>query len=249
VHIVPLWFQNPGSIYTITRLFWPDWEVFGWPKSPGWFATWPHLHGLLVSVVGLLVAGGITWGVRLLGYFVLRREALGFGDVILMAVIGSFLGWQPALIAFVLAPAFAIVALPIQLLAHRDKYIPYGPYLSLGALATLMGFRWLWGGTGGWGGFGGIFELGPLFVVILLFMAVLFLFTLILVQGGKRLIGLRDHDDEPPPVWTAADQSQYQAGERVDPEFGLWRTNGWPGRQSGRGMLHADRWRHNGHQR
>jgi len=249
VHLVPLWHQNPSSIYTITRLFWPDWEVFRWPPYPGWFQTWPHLHGLLVSVVGLLVAGGVTWGVRLMGYFVLRKEALGFGDVILMAVIGSFLGWQPALIAFVLAPAFAILALPIQLLAHRDRYIPYGPYLSLGALGVLMTFRWLWGGYGRWGGFGGMFELGPLFVVILALMAVLFLLTLMLVQGLKRVIGLRDHEDAPLPVWTAADQTQYQAGERVDPEFGLWRTQGWPGRHSGRGTLHNDRWRHNGHGR
>lgn len=249
VHIVPLWFQDPRSIHSITQLFWPGWQSSTWPEYPGWFNSWPHLHGLLVSVVGLLVAGGVTWGVRLLGYFVLRREALGFGDVILMALIGSFLGWQPALIAFVLAPAFAIAALPIQLLAHRDRYIPYGPYLSLGALAVLMSFRWLWDGIGAWGGFGSMFELGPLFLVLMSLMALLFLLTLMLVQGGKRLIGIPDPPDDLPAEWTAADQSQYQAGERVDPDFGLWRTGGWPGRHSGRGTLHNDRWRHNGHQR
>lgn len=244
VHIVPLWSQNSTQVYTLTRLFAPDCRVDLWPNVPGWFSTWPHLHGLLVSVAGLLVGGGVTWGVRILGQLVLRREAMGFGDVILMAVIGSFLGWQPALMAFVLAPAFAILALPVQLLVHRDRYIPYGPYLSLGAVAVLMAFRPLWSGFGGWGGAGGMFDLGPLLVVILAVMAVLFWGTLILVQGAKRVLGIQDHDEhETLAVWTAADQSQYLAGERADDEFGQWRKPEWPGTSSGRGMLHYRQWR------
>ena len=245
VHIVPLWWQNPPQIFTFTRLFWPEWDTGDWAHSPDWFTTWPHLHGLLVSAVGLLVAGGVTWGVRLLGHFVLRREAMGFGDVILMAVIGSFLGWQPALMAFVLAPAFAIAGLPFQLLSKRERYIPYGPYLSLGALAVLMAFDKLWSGTGTWRGVGSMFELGPLFLAFMLLMAVMFLFTLLLVQGFKSLIGLRDDDDELLDAWTAADQAQYVASERVDHEFGLWRKPEWPGIPAGRGLLHHNHWRQN----
>ncbi|MFO1092473.1 MAG: prepilin peptidase [Planctomycetaceae bacterium] len=243
VHILPLWSQNSQQVFTFTRLFWPDWRVDQWPNVPPWFSAWPHLHGVLVSIVGLLVGGGVTWGVRLLGYWVLRREAMGFGDVVLMAVIGSFLGWQPALLAFVLAPAFALLALPIQLVFHRDRYIPYGPYLSLGALTVLAAFRPLWSGFGGWGGAGMVFELGPLVPVLMAFMAVLFLVTLLFVQGVKRVLGIGDYDDELVPQWTAADQSHYQAGERADEEFGLWRRPEWSGERSGRGTLHYQRWR------
>ncbi|MBL8850353.1 MAG: prepilin peptidase, partial [Planctomycetaceae bacterium] len=243
VHIVPLWCQNSLQVQAISELFWPDWHVELWPNVPAWFSQWPHLHGLLASLGGLVIAGGVTWGVRLLGHLVLRREAMGFGDVVLMALIGSFLGWQPALLAFVLAPAFAIAALPIQLFIHRDRYIPYGPYLSLGALAVLMAFRPLWGGGGSWRGVGAMFELGPLFLVLMTVMAVLFLFTLLLVQGAKRVLGLRDPDEELAAVWTAADQSHYMAGERVDPDNLLWRRSNWPGEKSGRGTLHTDRWR------
>jgi leader peptidase (prepilin peptidase)/N-methyltransferase len=247
VHVVPLWWQNSLQISGFTRLFWPDWNVLAWPNVPAWFTSWPHLHGLLVSVTGLVVAGGVTWGVRLLGYLVLRREAMGFGDVILMALIGSFLGWQPALMAFVLAPAFALVALPIQLFIHRDRYIPYGPYLSLGALAVLMAFRPLWGGFWIFGGARLFFELGPLFVVLMAMMSVLFVLALLLVQGVKRMIGLQDPGEEVQVGWTAADQSQYQSGERADPDFGQWRRVEWPGIKAGRGLLHTDRWRRGGH--
>jgi leader peptidase (prepilin peptidase)/N-methyltransferase len=243
VHVVPLWWQNSSQIDTFTQLFWPDWEVGAWPQTAGWFTTWPHLHGLLVSVAGLIVAGGVTWGVRLLGHFVLRREAMGFGDVILMAVIGSFLGWQPALLAFVLAPGFAIAALPLQMFVKRDRYIPYGPYLSLGALAVLMVFRPLWEGSGDWRGVGWMFELGPIFLGLMLMMAVLFLVALFLVQGAKSLFGLHDRP-ELEFEWTAADQSQYLAGERNDRYTGLWRRPDWPGIPAARGTLHEEQWRH-----
>ena len=39
---------------------------------------------------------------RLIGTFALRREAMGFGDVTLMMMIGTFLGWQACLILFFL---------------------------------------------------------------------------------------------------------------------------------------------------
>jgi leader peptidase (prepilin peptidase)/N-methyltransferase len=243
VHIVPLWSQNPAQVYTLTRLLWPDWNVQQWPAVPAWFSEWPHLHGLLVSLAGLAVGGGVTWGVRLIGYWVLRKEAMGFGDVVLMAVIGSFLGWQPALMAFVLAPAFALLALPIQLFFHPGRYIPYGPYLSLGAIAVLAAFRHLWTGFSGWSGAGSVFELGPVFGVLLVFMAALFLLTLMFVQGVKRVLGFGEPEDEVLVVWTAADQSHYLAGERLDGEQGQWRRRQWPGNASGRGMLHYDYWR------
>lgn len=247
VHILPLWWQSPSQIHTLTRLIRPDWDAASWPTSPAWLTTWPHLHGLLVSLVGLIVAGGVTWGVRLMGQFVLRREAMGFGDVILMAVIGSFLGWQPALMAFVLAPAFAIAGLPFQLFFKRDRYIPYGPYLSLGAVAVLMAFDPLWSGTGTWRGLRSMFELGPLFLVFLAFMALMFVVTLFVVQGVKALIGIRDLEDDLPTEWTGADQAHYLAGERADHQFGLWRRPEWPGIPAGRGVLHETRWRRDNH--
>lgn len=249
VHILPAWSQNPALITSFTRLLWPDVNVGAWPAVPGWFTAHPHLHGLLVSVAGLIVGGGVTWLVRIIGFWVLRREAMGFGDVILMAVIGAFLGWQPALVAFFIAPAVALVLLPVQYLVDRDRYIPYGPYLSLGALVTILAWRPLWGGgtLSGGGRFGGaarIFELGPLLFVFLIVMTVLFVVTLSAVQGIKRLFGWDvSPGDESVAEWTAADQTQYGAGERVDPHTGSWRRAGWPGEAASRGSLHEQRWR------
>ena len=57
---------------------------------------------LLTALIGLVGSGGIVWAVRLIGTAALRREAMGFGDVTLMMMVGTFLGWQACLIAFFL---------------------------------------------------------------------------------------------------------------------------------------------------
>ncbi len=60
--------------------------------------------GLFTALLGLVGSGGIVWAVRLIGTAALRREAMGFGDVTLMMMVGTFLGWQACLIAFFISP-------------------------------------------------------------------------------------------------------------------------------------------------
>jgi leader peptidase (prepilin peptidase)/N-methyltransferase len=112
--------------------------------------------GFLVGLAGLLVGGGLTQSVRFLGSVALRREAMGFGDVTLMAMIGSFLGWQAAVLAFFLAPFFGLGHALTKLIAYigkrlsgrgassADREIPFGPYLSMAALGLLIFWPWVW---------------------------------------------------------------------------------------------------------
>jgi len=51
----------------------------------------------------------MIWSVRIIGGWSLGREAMGFGDVTLLAMIGTFLGWQACLLVFFLAPFAGIV--------------------------------------------------------------------------------------------------------------------------------------------
>jgi leader peptidase (prepilin peptidase) / N-methyltransferase len=71
----------------------------------GWLWGGEHWKGLLSSLVGLACGGGIVWAVRVIGSLALDREAMGFGDVTLMAMIGSFVGWQASLIIFLFRPS------------------------------------------------------------------------------------------------------------------------------------------------
>lgn len=94
--------------------------------------------GLITSLVGLAAGGGIIWAVRLVGSWAMRMEAMGFGDVTLMAMIGAFVGWQASIIAFFLAPIAAIVIVLVRYVITRDHQTPFGPYLCAGTALTVF---------------------------------------------------------------------------------------------------------------
>ena len=71
-----------------------------------WRAPQAHWAALLTALVGMAAGGGMIWIVRVIGAATLGREAMGFGDVTLMSMIGAFVGWQGSLIVFFLAPIF-----------------------------------------------------------------------------------------------------------------------------------------------
>jgi leader peptidase (prepilin peptidase)/N-methyltransferase len=98
----------------------------------------PHWDGLISAGIGLFSAGFLVLAVALLGAVIFQREAMGFGDVSLMAMIGAFFGWKVALMAFFVAPFLGLLyGLPL-LLMEDEHVMPYGPWLSLGAIITLV---------------------------------------------------------------------------------------------------------------
>lgn len=127
---------------------WVDWneaipQIRG-PYLPSWLSAHPHLHGLAWSAAGLGVGVLLSAGVRWLGNFVLARPTLGSGDVYLMAMIGAYLGWQPTVVAFLLAPVGALLVGGVARVVFNRPALPYGPFLALGALIVLFGWRWIW---------------------------------------------------------------------------------------------------------
>jgi leader peptidase (prepilin peptidase)/N-methyltransferase len=109
-----------------------------------WLGDHPHWHSFFVSLAGWVVGGATVWSVRIVGRIALGKEAMGFGDVTLLAMIGSFLGWQAVLAVFVLAPAFGALLGFIQLLARGENRIPYGPFLCLATLTVIFVWKHFW---------------------------------------------------------------------------------------------------------
>lgn len=100
----------------------------------GWYVT-----GLLNSFIGLLAGGLPLLAVGWLWEKLRNIEAMGGGDIKLMGMVGSFLGWKGALLTIMigaLAGSVAGMAL-IALRKHRmDKVIPFGPFLAVGAVVS-----------------------------------------------------------------------------------------------------------------
>jgi len=160
--------------------------LFGVPAI-AWAAhslDFAHWCGLLTALVGMAAGGGIIWIVRQIGAVVLQKEAMGFGDVTLMAMIGAFLGWQSTLLIFFIAPFFGLVMAIIGWSLRREHEIPYGPFLCLGA-ATLV---WKWPSL--WERTADVFLLGwlvpAMIAVCFVLLAVLLWFYTLLARGLGR---------------------------------------------------------------
>jgi leader peptidase (prepilin peptidase)/N-methyltransferase len=114
-----------------------------WPGLAGFLSddpsVAPALRSLLASVVGLCVGGGVTWAVRALGTYAFKKEAMGFGDVKLMAMLGAFLGYQGALLSLFFGCILgALVGVTLTLRGGLAARIPFGPYLAMGAVIALF---------------------------------------------------------------------------------------------------------------
>jgi len=96
------------------------------------------MASLQTTMIGVFVAGGMIYLCGVIGKLVFRKDAMGFGDVKLMGVIGGFIGWKLAVATFFLAPFFGLLFGIPRLISKRGKMIPYGPFLSLAAFICLL---------------------------------------------------------------------------------------------------------------
>ena len=91
---------------------------------------------------------------------VIPREAMGFGDVKFIAAIGAFLGWKAVLFSLCAASIFGCVAALAGISLARDSTgarVPFGPFLTLGAIV------WLFFGGEIWDSYFGISPTGSAF--------------------------------------------------------------------------------------
>ena len=104
---------------------------------------------LLIRLIGA-VAGGLTlWLVGVIGTAVFRKEAMGWGDIKLMTLIGLFLGAWPELAMVIAFSAFsgAIIGTALIILKQKKNFrskIAYGPFLAGAAVIVLLWGDNLW---------------------------------------------------------------------------------------------------------
>ena len=109
--------------------------------------------GLISSLEGMVVGGGILWSLAWLSPFLFGKEGMGGGDIKLMAMVGAFLGWKPVLLAIMVASLIGSViggGLIAAGVMRRHEYLPFGPFLAVGSMIALffhdplLNWYWSW---------------------------------------------------------------------------------------------------------
>lgn len=109
-----------------------------------WMRDGERWHALTSALIGMAAGAAVIWTIRFIASLILQREAMGFGDVTLMAMIGAFLGWQPMLIVFFLSPFAGVIVSVGRWLLTRDNVIAFGPFLCLATLVVLIFWAPIW---------------------------------------------------------------------------------------------------------
>jgi leader peptidase (prepilin peptidase)/N-methyltransferase len=93
------------------------------------------------SFLGAALGWGLLHAVRLSYFALKKKEGLGFGDVKLLAMIGAFTGPEGVLITLVAGPVAGLAAGVVLMLRKRQGLglgVPFGPFLSFGALVYVF---------------------------------------------------------------------------------------------------------------
>lgn len=88
------------------------------------------------ALLGAFVGGGVLYVIAILGEWILKKEAMGMGDVKMMAMIGSFAGWAGVIITIFLGSLLGTIVFgPLNV--RKRRLIPFGIFLAVGGLASL----------------------------------------------------------------------------------------------------------------
>lgn len=97
----------------------------------------------LDSLLGMLLGGGSLFLMGLIAGWLLNKEAMGGGDVKLMAACGIYLGFHSTLAALLFAfyaSAIVVIVLLVFKKLKRNQKIPFGPFLCSGVIVAVLFF-------------------------------------------------------------------------------------------------------------
>jgi len=97
---------------------------------------------LIGALIGALAGGGSLWLMGFLWEKLRGVEAMGFGDVKMMLMVGAYLGWRLTILPILLA-AFTGSLAGIAVMLHRGQrnmqmMLPFGIFLGIGSIASLL---------------------------------------------------------------------------------------------------------------
>jgi len=107
------------------------------------------VHELVPALIGAVLGAGIVFLAGWLWKLATRKAGMGSGDIVLAAMMGSFLGWQQLLLAIFIGVVLGVIIGGGEALLKKrnlDRPIPFGPFLALGSVIALflgqMILRW-----------------------------------------------------------------------------------------------------------
>lgn len=97
--------------------------------------------GPIQSVIGAVTGFCLFYAIAFVGSMIARTDALGGGDIKMMAMVGAFTGWKGVLLTtFIGSLVGSVIGVVLMLRRGMDRKarIPFGPFLAAGAVISLL---------------------------------------------------------------------------------------------------------------
>jgi leader peptidase (prepilin peptidase)/N-methyltransferase len=92
---------------------------------------------LVQALLGAAAGFALLYAIAVIGEWVFKEEAMGGGDIKMMAMVGAFVGWQGVLLTVFLGALLGtLIFVPLTL--RKKRLVPFGVFLALGAVATFV---------------------------------------------------------------------------------------------------------------
>ncbi len=143
-------------IFTLIVLFWIDYEhyilpdvitiplaILGLVIAAGldlaFHSGYPFYNtSTFQAIVGAAVGFGFFYGVAVIGQLVYKKEAMGGGDIKLVAALGMWLGWKVLIVSLFISFALGVVLYFVLKSKFKDGLFPFGTALALSAIVSLF---------------------------------------------------------------------------------------------------------------
>lgn len=106
------------------------------PALPVWVVS------IIGAVIGALAGGGSLWLMGFMWEKLRGIEAMGFGDVKMMLMVGAFLGWRLTILTILIGALTGSIA-GIAMMYRRggrnlQMMLPFGIFLGIGSIVSLL---------------------------------------------------------------------------------------------------------------
>lgn len=97
-----------------------------------------RMDAFLSSLAGIFIGGGVLWVLGIVGEAILKKPAMGFGDVKLMAMVGGLTGFPAALLGITLGAFLGSIVGLVSLMITGRRRIVFGPFLAIGTFIAMF---------------------------------------------------------------------------------------------------------------
>ena len=92
---------------------------------------------LVQALLGAAAGFALLYAIAAIGEWVFKEEAMGGGDIKMMAMVGAFVGWPGVLLTVFLGALLGtLIFVPLTL--RKKRLVPFGVFLALGAAAAFI---------------------------------------------------------------------------------------------------------------